>query len=249
MGKFLRRALDATLGKWMRHLAFVLVRSYYGLFYNISCSNKHALQDLPGAMILATHVSRHDGQLIAAMLYSTMRVRPTAYYTEYYHWAQWLPMVTVGTIPMSSPKSWAPEKRQEQKQLTLEIMRKVMENGNSVLLFPAGWVRQQPEEVVPPHYSGAYETLKSMPGRPVVILRIDGLGKYQFAKYDHFWSFIGKKKGRRHVNIAIDVFEEGLDTSCDLAEFNRELEQILNTPIATDFRRRADQWPILKSDG
>ena len=98
-------------------------------------------------------------------------------------------------------------------------MRKVMENGNSILLFPAGWVRTEEREVVPAHYSGAYETLKSMPGRPVVVLRIDGLGKFQFAKYDHFWSFIGKKKGRRHVNIAVDVFEDGLDTSVDLAEF------------------------------
>ena len=245
ISKTLRRALDATLGKWMRHLAFVLVRSYYGLFYNISCSNKHTLQDLPGALILATHVSRHDGQLIAAMLYSTMRVRPTAYYKEYYHWAQYLPMLTVGTIPMSSPKSWSPERRAQRKADTLEIMRKVMENGNSILLFPAGWVRQQEREIMEPHYSGAYETLKSLPDRPVVLLRIDGLGKFQFAKYDHFWSFIGKKKGRRHVNIAVDVFENGLNTDCELAEFNAMLEEILNEPIETDFRRHHPEFQKL----
>ena len=101
----MRRFIDRTVGRWTRHFFFLCLRSYYGLFFNVGVSGKHLLQAQPGSLILATHVSRHDGQLIAAMLYSTMRVRPTAYYKEYYHWAQWLPMVTVGTIPMSSPKT------------------------------------------------------------------------------------------------------------------------------------------------
>ena len=157
-------------------------------------------------------------------------------------------MLTVGTIPMSSPKSWSPERRAQRKADTLEIMRKVMENGNSVLLFPAGWVRQQEREIMEPHYSGAYETLKSLPDRPVVLLRIDGLGKFQFAKYDHFWSFIGKTKGRRHVNIAVDVFENGLNTDCELAEFNAMLEEILNEPIETDFRRHHPEFQKLTGE-
>ena len=70
----LRQMIDNTLGKWLRHLTFVLVRPYFSLFYNVSCSGKHLLQDLPGGLILATHISRLDGPLIAAMLYSTRRV-------------------------------------------------------------------------------------------------------------------------------------------------------------------------------
>jgi 1-acyl-sn-glycerol-3-phosphate acyltransferase len=53
----MKRFFDATLGKWVRHLFFVLVRTYYAMFYNVSAAGKHLLQDQPGTLILATHVS------------------------------------------------------------------------------------------------------------------------------------------------------------------------------------------------
>ena len=84
----MKRFFDATLGKWVRHLFFVLVRTYYAMFYNVSAAGKHLLQDQPGTLILATHVSRHDGPLVSAILYSTARVRPTVHYYEYHTWAQ-----------------------------------------------------------------------------------------------------------------------------------------------------------------
>ena len=73
--KGIRRFLDATVGKWLRHLAFLIVRTYFALFFNVSCSGKHLLQDLPGGLILASHVSRLDGPLVSSILYSTRRVR------------------------------------------------------------------------------------------------------------------------------------------------------------------------------
>jgi len=132
------RFIDATLGRAARHFLFVLVRTYYALFYNVSCSNKHLLQDHPGALILATHVSRHDGPMLAAILYTTTRVRPTVHYNEYYNWSQWIPMHIVSAIPMSSPRNWPEEKRQARKVQTLETIKKVMQNGHSILLFPPG---------------------------------------------------------------------------------------------------------------
>ncbi|AXI48205.1 hypothetical protein C1J03_20700 [Sulfitobacter sp. SK012] len=224
----MKKFIDATIGRWLRHLFFVLVRTYYGLFYNISCSNKHLLQDAPGTLILATHVSRHDGPLIAAVFYTTMRIRPTVHYDEYYSWAQWFPMYVAAAIPMSSPKSWPVEKRQERKAYTLDVIHKVLTNGNSVLLFPAGKIRRQPEEVVHPALSGVHEILVAEPETPVMLLRLDGLGKFQPAKYDGFWSFIGRKLGRRHVSLTLVPLTD-LEPGSDLTAFNQTLEVHLNS--------------------
>lgn len=227
----MKRFIDRTLGRWTRHFFFVLVRTYYGLFYNIGAAGMHLLQDQPGTLILATHVSRHDGPMISAILYSTARVRPTVHYDEYHHWAQKLPMYVAGAIPMSSPKDWADDKRQAQKVKTMGIIQKVMANGSSVLLFPAGKVRRQPEEIVAPYLGGVHEILQANPETPVMLLRLDGLGKFQRAQYDGFWSFLGRKHGRRHVSA--DLRPIKLDAGLELAAFNKHLEDLLNSSPPT----------------
>lgn len=227
------RFLDVTVGKWIRHFLFILVRTYYALFYNVSCSGKHLLQNQPGALILATHVSRHDGPLIASVLYPTMRIRPTVHYDEYYNWMQFVPMYVSGAVPMSSPKSWPDEKRKARKAEVLRIIHRILGNENSVLLFPAGLVRRQAEELVPPHLSGVHDILKAEPDTPVLLLRLDGLGKFQTATYDRFWSFIGVKKGRRHVTIDLKPIHD-LDPSVGVEAFNQKLETLLNTPVSHD---------------
>ena len=222
------RLIDHTLGRWLRHFAFLLVRAYYALFYNVSCSNRHLIQDLPGALLLSTHVSRHDGPLVTAVLYSTRRVRPAVHYNEYTHWAQWFPLMLGSAIPMSSPKSWTPERRAERKEYALGVIRKVIAAGNLVLLFPAGHTKRQSREIIAPKFSGAYDTLKAVPDCPVVLIRIGGLSKFDTPIYDLFWTFLGRRKGRRHVNIQIERLDDGLDTSVPLEEFNARLEDLLN---------------------
>jgi 1-acyl-sn-glycerol-3-phosphate acyltransferase len=228
----MKRFIDATFGKWIRHVFFLLLRTYYALFYNISCSNKHLLQDGPGSLILATHVSRHDGPLISAILYTTRRIRPTVHYNEYYSWTQWVPMYVASAIPMSSPKTWPDEKRRQRKVETIGVIHKVLANGNSILLFPAGKVRTEPKEVVAPYLSGVHDILRAEPDTPVMLLRLDGLGKFQMAKYDGFWSFLGIKNGRRHVSVDIRPVVD-LDPSMDLAAFNMRLQEMLNRPISS----------------
>lgn len=224
----MKRLIDKTIGRWVRHAFFILLRTYYGLFYNVSVSGKQVLQAQPGNLILATHVSRDDGPLIATMLYSTARVRPTVHYDEYHNWAQWLPMWIAAAIPMSSPKRWKDEDRRARKAWTLSVIHKVSGDGNSVLLFPAGRVRRKEHEIIEPYLGGTYEILRAEPDTPVMILRIGGLGKFQPAVYDLFWSFLGRKKGRRHVSI--DLEPVTLDTTVPLEQFNATLERLLNNP-------------------
>jgi len=226
----MKRFIDATLGLWLRHFLFIIARAYYALFFNVSCAGKHLLQDQPGTLILATHVSRHDGPLISAILYSTKRIRPTVHYDEYFNWSQFLPMFIASAIPMSSPKSWPKEKRKERKAVTLEIVHKVLAKGNSVLLFPAGKVRRQEQEQVPAYLSGVHDILSAEPDTPVMLLRLDGLGMYQRQSHDLFWSFLGIKKGRRHVSMDLQPIHD-LDPSMPVEEFNGKLEKMLNAPI------------------
>ena len=228
------RFIDATLGRWTRHFFFIVVRSYYSMFYNVSCSGKHLLQDHPGALILATHVSRHDGPIVAALLYTTTQVRTVVHYNEYYNWLQWFPMFVISAIPVSSPRAWPKEKRAARKAFSLGVISKVLHKGNAVLLFPAGKTRQQPEEIVEPYYSGAYDVVRDNMDIPVMLVRIDGLGRFQKARFDSFFTFIGRKKGRRHVSVDIKLLTD-LDREADLATFNADLEARMNTPIPSAF--------------
>ncbi len=219
--------IDDIAGKALRHLVFALVRPYYSIFYNVSCSNKEMLQDLGGAVILANHVSRHDGPLILATLYAVTRIRPTAYYREYEHWLQKYPMMLFGTVPMSSPKSWEPRRREQQKLKTLDIIRRVLANGNSILIFPAGGIRKGEKEEIASYLTGAYDTIQAVPERPVVLVKIDGLGKYQYRKFDLFWSFLGITNGRRHAKIELEVVEN-MPLYSDHETFNKNLENYFN---------------------
>ncbi|MCF6320275.1 MAG: 1-acyl-sn-glycerol-3-phosphate acyltransferase [Rhizobiaceae bacterium] len=221
------RVIDNIFGKLLRHLVFALVRPYFSVAFNVSCSNKEKLQGLEGAIILSNHVSRHDPPLILATLYAVTRIRPTAYYREYEHWLQKYPMMLFGTIPMSSPKTWAPERREANKLETLDIMRRVVENGNSILIFPAGNIRKGEKEEIAPYLTGAYDTIKALGNPPVVLLKLDGLGKYQYRKYDLFWSFLGIKKGRRHVKIDLQIVEN-LTLGKNSEAFNKKLEKYFN---------------------
>ena len=60
-----------------------------------------------------------------------------------------------------------------------------------------------------------------------MLLRLGGLGAFQPAIYDLFWSFIGRTKGRRHVSLALKPIT--LDPRMELEAFNATLEELLNS--------------------
>ena len=60
-----------------------------------------------------------------------------------------------------------------------------------------------------------------------MLLRLGGLGQFQPAIYDLFWSFIGRTKGRRHVSLDLTPIE--LDADMELEAFNAKLEELLNS--------------------
>jgi len=224
------QVLVATLGRVVRSFFFLCLRSYLSLFYNISISNKHLLQDMNGGLILASHGTRLDGPMVVSLLYPTRRILPAVLYNEYYHPAQYLVMAPTGAIPLSSPKDWPEDRRAAQKAQAQEKLNAKIQEGRIVLLFPGGQARRQPREIIRPHFSGAYETLRANPGCPIAFLRIQGISKFDAPIHDRFWSFLGLRKGRRHVSITIERLDGELDTNASLEAFNADLEERLNAP-------------------
>jgi len=137
-------------------------------------------------------------------------------------------MMVSGAIPMSSPKDWPPEKRAAQKLQTLAQIRALLDDGHSILLFPAGKVRRQPHEIVPAYLTGVHDILNAQPDTPLMLLRLGGLGKFQPAIYDLFYSFIGRTQGRRHVSLDLQPLQD-LDPSLPIEDFNAKLETLLNS--------------------
>ncbi len=94
--------------------------------------------------------------------------------------------------------------------------------------FPPERCAANPQEIIAPYLSGVYDILRAEPDTPVMLLRLDGLGQFQRAQYDGFWSFLGIKKGRRHVSLDLRPITD-LDPTQELAVFNETLEALLNS--------------------
>ncbi|MGR3469197.1 MAG: lysophospholipid acyltransferase family protein [Shimia sp.] len=223
----MKRVLDATLGRALRILVYGIVGTFLALKFNVGCSGKHLLENRNGALILATHVSWWDGPLAVIALYPSQWIRVTVRWSEFHHWLQHPLFLLIGAIPMSTPKDWNAERRAEQRRKSLETVQRVMERGHSILLFPSGLIRSGEKEVIAPHLTGARDILRARPETTVLLLKIDGLGKHQWRKYDGFWNLIGRKRGRQHVNM--ELVEVTLDPTLPPEAFNARLAELMNS--------------------
>ena len=79
-----------------------------------------------------------------------------------------------------------------------------------------------------PYLSGVRDILRAEPDTPVMLLRLGGLGAFQPAVYDGFWSFLGRTQGRRHISLDLTPLPD-LDPQMELAAFNARLEVLLNS--------------------
>ena len=62
----------------------------------------------------------------------------------------------------------------------------------------------------------------------MILIRLQGISKFDRPKYDLFWSFLFGLRGRRHVEMTIELLPDGLDTDRGLAAFNADLEDRFN---------------------
>jgi hypothetical protein len=76
---------------------------------------------------------------------------------------------------------WVSE-RQRRKAASLEIMGKVLGAGHHLLLFCEGAIGDGRRVTIPSHLSGVHDLIRDWPGKPVLLVRLEGLERSLFGR-------------------------------------------------------------------
>jgi hypothetical protein len=74
------------------------------------------------------------------------------------------------------------EERQRRKARSLEIMGKVLAADHHLLLFCEGAIGDGRRVTIPSHLSGVHDLIRDWPGKPVLLVKIEGLERSLFGK-------------------------------------------------------------------
>jgi 1-acyl-sn-glycerol-3-phosphate acyltransferase len=244
--KPLIKHVDRTLGALARSIIRNgIAKPLFALNYKVEIvGGEEALSCTDGSLVVANHVSFFDGPFLLCEAWPYARIRVTAWHAEYSDWKQWWLMELFSAISLGSPKNpprgwmrdaanreelWV-EERQRRKVSSVEIMGKVLAADRHLLLFCEGAIGDGRRVTIPPHLSGVHDLIRDWPGKPVLLVKIEGLER----------SLFGKKRPRapllqrlpvkitlkRVDNVSLDGGPPGL---------NARLEAYYNdgTPLAT----------------
>jgi 1-acyl-sn-glycerol-3-phosphate acyltransferase len=214
----IRKTLDVVVGAPLRHAAYHVARRAVHAKYDFELDVEPRIYALKqGAVVAAKHAHRDDAPILIVLAWPWARLRPLAYHKEYWHWLQWPFMVTVGAVPGGDGTVHRGMKPSE-------IVSRLLQRGWGVLLFPGGRIVHDGITVVPPRAAGVFNALVDNPGKPLVMIRTEGLGRDEPRRID-------PSTGRPSVRIVARVFYP--DTSCGLERFNLHMQRHLNdgTPI------------------
>lgn len=244
--KPLIRQVDRTLGTLARSIVRNgIAKPLFALNYKVEIvGGEEALSCTEGSLVVANHVSFLDGPFLVSEAWPYARIRVTAWHAEYSDWKQWWLMNLFSAVSLGSaktpPRRWMRdasnreelwvEERQRRKARSLEIMGKVLAADHHLLLFCEGAIGDGRRVTIPPHLSGVHDLIRDWPGKPVLLVKIEGLER----------SLFGKKRPRapllqrlpvkitlkRVDNVSLDGGPPGL---------NARLEAYYNegTPLAT----------------
>ncbi len=173
------KKLDKTAGalarSWLRHW---VIHPFFALRYKVVVHGMEeglAIQD--GAVVVSNHVSRIDAPFLMDCAWPFARLRPTAWWAEYDHPLQKWMMVLFGTVRLGSSKSLPEEARRLNTAQTKEILAKLLQAGWGVLLFCEGGIGDGETVNIPSHFSGVHDLLAAHPDKPLLLVRIEGLGR------------------------------------------------------------------------
>jgi 1-acyl-sn-glycerol-3-phosphate acyltransferase len=196
--KPLIRQVDRTLGALARSIVRNgIAKPLFALNYKVEIvGGEEALSCTDGSLVVANHVSFLDGPFLLCEAWPYARIRVTAWHAEYSDWKQWWLMQLFSAISLGSsknaPKGWMRdaanreelwvEERQRRKARSLEIMGKVLAAGHHLLLFCEGAIGDGRRVTIPSHLSGVHDLIRDWPGKPVLLVRIEGLERSLFGK-------------------------------------------------------------------
>lgn len=220
----LRKTLDVAIGAPIRHLTYHAARAILHRKYIFELDVEprvYALQH--GAIICAKHAHRDDGPLLVVLAWPWARLRPLVYHREYKHPLQWPFMITVGAVPGGDGTTHRGKKPGE-------IITSLLDHGWGVLIFPGGRVAHDGRTEVPPRAATVHQALADNPGKPLIMVRTEGLGRDEPQRRDPV-------SGRQIVRVIVRQFDP--DLTCDVATFNARLASHLNTgePMPPGARR------------
>lgn len=213
----LRKALDILVGAPLRHAAYHAARVVMHRKYVFELDIEPRIYAIKqGALVAAKHAHRDDGPLLIVLTWPWARLRPLVYHKEYKHPLQWPFMVTVGAVPGGDGTT-------HRGQKPGEIITNLLQHGWGVLVFPGGRIAHDGVTEVPARVATIHAALKDNPGKPLVMVRTEGLGRDEVQRRD-------PATGKQVVRIIARQYHPDLD--CSLEEFNRRLAAHLNTGIA-----------------
>jgi len=216
VNKTARRLTDIVIGvpgRWF--LRNLIVHPLVKLLYKIEVVNIEAgLSIKNGAIIVARHLSRMDAILLVDAAWRFTRVRPTAWWREYDHWAQYWVMLLTGAVRMGSDKKLPPDARAEQTARTKEVLSKLLKAGWGVLIFAEGGIGDGKTVVVPGYLTGIHDLVVAHPDKPVLLVQTEMPQKASF------WQ-------RQRVIVTLERVD-GFSTAGGPAGVNKRLEDHFN---------------------
>jgi 1-acyl-sn-glycerol-3-phosphate acyltransferase len=214
---WLRRALDVVLGAPLRFVGYHVARAAVHRKYQFELDIEPRIYDLEhGAIVAAKHAHRDDAPILIVLAWPWARLRPLAYHKEYKHPLQWPFMVAIGAVPGGDGTTHRGRKPGD-------IITSLLSHGWGVLIFPGGRIIHDGVTAVPPRAATVYNALAENPGKPLVMVRTEGLGRDEPQRHDPL-------TGKQIVRLIARQFTP--DLSCGLAEFNRRMANHLNTGAA-----------------
>jgi 1-acyl-sn-glycerol-3-phosphate acyltransferase len=221
VNKTARRLTDIVIGvpgRWF--LRNLIVHPLARLLYKIEVANIEAgLSIKNGAIIVARHLSRMDAILLVDAAWRFARVRPTAWWREYDHWAQYWVMLLTGAVRMGSDKTLPPDVRAEQTAWTKEVLSKLLKAGWGVLIFAEGGIGDGKTVVVPRNLTGIHDIVVAHPDKPVLLVQM------QMPEKASFWQ-------RQRVIVTLERVD-GFSTAGGPAGVNKRLEDHFNNVPVT----------------
>jgi 1-acyl-sn-glycerol-3-phosphate acyltransferase len=211
---FIRKTLDLVVGAPFRHVGYQVAKMVLHRKYLFELDVEPEIYAMrQGAIVAAKHAHRDDGPMLIILAWPWARLRPLVYHKEYHHPLQWPFMVTIGAVPGGDGKLHRGKKPGE-------IISDLLENGWGVLIFPGGRIVHDGVTDVPPRAATVHQALKDNPGKPLITVRTEGLGRDEPQRRD-------PATGKQIVRVVVRRFEPDLE--CDVATFNARLGEHLNT--------------------
>lgn len=158
----------------MKRIGLAIGRALLGLHYKVEVKNLAAVKGLKGGIVCPDHIALVDPPLLVTHLARHLVVRPVAYSGMYNTPGLKQVMQFIRTLPIDSTWDGVSDWKRYKIRRQLADVRRAVEEGDTLLIYPSGQLRGGPIEQLGGK-SSVYDLIKQFPDAPIVLARIRGL--------------------------------------------------------------------------